>query len=194
MLMAQYLSHVQGGVYAPALRMVGNLIGVAAPLYLMTLLVAWWTRNRWAGELVTRMKTVDPLPMMVAVAILNVNQLLRAIRTGVRPEFLDMMIVLTASLAGVYVLFACRYLEVRGRGILYRGRMIPWLRLEGYEWEAQATPQDLVIFRLNPEKAAIRLKVQRLFSIFPGPKLVVPSDRRDEMEAILKRHLSAWPE
>ena len=83
---------------------------------------------------------------------------------------------------------------MRDRGLIHRGRLISWLNIEGYEWETSAEPGELVVFTMRPSKAVLRLHVSRLFSILPQPRIRVPAERQEELEAILKRHLSDWPQ
>jgi hypothetical protein len=40
----------------------------------------------------------------------------------------------------------------------------------------------------------LRLHVSRLFPILPSPRIRIPKESQDELEAILKRHLSEWPQ
>ena len=83
---------------------------------------------------------------------------------------------------------------MRDRGLLHRGRLISWLNIESYEWESSAEPGALVVFSMRPAKAVLRLHVSRLFSILPSPRIRVSKEHQEELEAILKRHLSDWPQ
>ena len=47
---------------------------------------------------------------------------------------------------------------------------------------------------MRPSKAVLRLHVSRLFSILPSPRIRVPREHQEELEAILKRHLNDWPQ
>jgi hypothetical protein len=47
---------------------------------------------------------------------------------------------------------------------------------------------------MRPAKAVLRLHVSRLFSILPSPRIRVPKERQAELEAILRHHLSEWPQ
>lgn len=83
---------------------------------------------------------------------------------------------------------------MRDRGLLYRGRLISWLNIERYEWKASAKPGELVVLSMRPAKHVLRLHVSRLFSILPSPRIPIPKEYQEELEAILKRHLSDWPQ
>jgi hypothetical protein len=106
-----------------------------------------------------------------------------------RDSLLALIIVLS-----LYTLIVLPYLEVRDRGLLHRGHLISWLDIERYEWESSAEPGELTVFSMRPPKAVLRLHASRLFSILPPPRIRVPKEHREELEAILKRHLSHWPQ
>lgn len=75
-----------------------------------------------------------------------------------------------------------------------RCRLISWLNIERYEWEGSAEPSELIVFSMRPMKAVLRLRVSRLLSILPSPRIPVPKEHQEHLEAILKRHLSVWPQ
>jgi serine/threonine protein kinase len=61
-------------------------------------------------------------------------------------------------------------------------------------WSTTDTPRDLVVVSLRGQRAALRLHVSRLFAFLPSPRIRVPANKQDELEAIMNRHLSDWPE
>ena len=79
-----------------------------------------------------------------------------------------------------------RVLEVRDRGIVHGFQFISWLNIERYEWEPSQRRGERVI-------AVLRLHVVRRFSFLPSPRIRI-FEGKAELEAILKRHLSTWPE
>jgi len=73
--------------------------------------------------------------------------------------------------------------------------LISWLNIERYEWEATALPGELVALSISrPKKAVLPLHITRRFTFLPPPRIRISEGNREELELILNRHLSAWPE
>jgi serine/threonine protein kinase len=178
----------------------GVLIGIA---YFGTLLIAWMFRRRWAGSLVLSLKLTDHRAISLLVFVANGPRIVRdVVREGHKQgssHGLDLyanlaLLILTAILV-VYALVVFPKLEVRDRGILYCGRLISWLNIERYEWEDSALPGELISLSIaRPRKAILRLYVTRRFTFLPPPRIRIAEGNRAELEMILNRHLSAWPE
>jgi hypothetical protein len=114
--------------------------------------------------------------------------------TRVIDVYLGFSLLALIGVLSLYALIVLPHLEVRDRGLLYRGRLISWLNIERYEWESSFEPGELVVFSMRTEKPVLRLHVSRLFSILPSPRIRVSKEHKEELEAILKRHLSDWPQ
>jgi hypothetical protein len=177
----------------------GALIGI---LYMVSLLCAWAFRARWAGSLVHSIRTLTrPLWFYPVLLVMNSWNIIRSLQRGLHTADRDAIdVYLGASMLtlifviSIYSMIVLPFLEVRDRGLLHRGRLISWLNIESYEWESSAEPGELVVFSMRPAKAVLRLHVSRLFSILPPPRIRVPQEHQEELEAILKRHLSDWPQ
>jgi hypothetical protein len=175
----------------------GALVGTG---YFGTLLGAWMFRERWAGSLVLSMRTTDQLGVSLCVLAWNSLNLvnLHFLREGHRQGLSFSADV--AWLTLIAVLWACllvffRKIEVRDRGILHRGRLISWLNIERYEWEPSAMPGELTSLSIaRPQKAVLRLHVARRFTFLATPRIRIGEGDREQLEMILNRHLSAWPE
>jgi hypothetical protein len=157
-------------------------------------------RERWAGSLVLSMRTTDQLGVSLCVLAWNGLNLvnLHFLREG-HTQGLSFSADV-AWLTLIAVLWACllvffRKIEVRDRGILHRGRLISWLNIERYEWEPSAMPGDLTSLSIaRPQKAVLRLYVARRFTFLATPRIRIGEGDREQLEMILNRHLSAWPE
>jgi hypothetical protein len=175
-------------------ELVGYSIGT---VYFGTLLGAWLFRQRWAGSLVVSMRTTDGrwfFPLFV-LAVIGLAGVAESIIGGYKPDTTHELYTYAPFCALMAVLIICAFavmpkLEVRDRGILYRGRLISWLNIERYEWEA--LPNEVLSIR--PQKAVLRLYVTRRFSFLPPPRIRIREENREELEIILNRHLSAWPD
>jgi hypothetical protein len=108
--------------------------------------------------------------------------------------YLNASLIAATALAVILDVFVSPCFEVRDRGLICRGRLISWLNIEGYDWESSDDPGGLTVLSLRPVKAVLRLHISRLFSILPPPRIHIPSERQEQLEAILKRHLSEWPQ
>ncbi len=186
-----------GGQITVGVLTCGVLLGC---LYITSLLTAWTFRARWAGSLVSSSIRTSNRPVWfpAALGLINCWNILRAVLRGstdrdIARSFAVSLLGLVA-VASIFTLVVLPYLEVRDRGLLYRGRLISWLNIERYEWEGSAEPGELIVFSMRPTKAVLRLHVSRLFSILPSPRIPIPKERQEELEAILKRHLSDWPQ
>ncbi len=165
-------------------------------LCMAALLTAWIFRARWAGALVSTMKIVDRpwvAPLLVAMNSWNVVRLLMR-GPSVFDRYLAASILGLIVVAVIFTIVVLPNLEVRDRGLLFRGRLISWLNIERYEWETFTEPGGLILLSIRPAKAVLRLHVSRLFSILPSPRIQIPREHQEEVEAILRHHLSEWPQ
>jgi serine/threonine protein kinase len=191
------------------------LIGVALleSLFFVALFCKWASRARWAGSLICSIRTKDPpfwkFVLIVgaeSLALIKTLQLLNSLTHHIRDydAFLYQRVALSAYqnaavlvmfvVLGLYQVIVMPYLEVRDRGLLHGGRLFSWLNIESYEWES-AEPGEFGLLSVRPQaKMVLCLHVSRLFSILPSPRISVPRRHQEELEAILKRHLSEWPQ
>jgi hypothetical protein len=127
-----------------------SVVGIG---YFGTLLCAWLFRQRWAGSLVLSMKTTDTRIAMVLVLPTYISIIRDMAHLGNKKATLGLNLSATVALATmmavtvIYVLIVAPNLEVRDRGILHHGRLISWLNIERYEWEAAAVPGDTSLVR-----------------------------------------------
>ncbi len=189
-----------GGEIAGWVLAAGAALGF---VYMVTLLCAWAFRARWAGPLVCSMRTSETQTLVLTPVLgaLNAGPVIRLIQHGFhKPRlddpgfYLDVSLLALVVVLVIYTLIVLPFLEVRDRGLLHRGRLISWLDIERYEWESYPEPGGLVLLSIRPAKAVLRLHVSRVFSILPPPRIHVLKEHQDELEAILKRHLSDWPQ
>ena len=181
------------------IRMVILLVASLGLVNTISLLIGWAGRSRWSGELVTSIRTEDRSMFLTGFLLFSSGaHMYRFLwdsfnhRSPVDPYLMAVVLAFLVAMA-VHIFMIFPHLEVRDRGLLHHGRLISWLNIDSYEWESTASPQDLIIFSMRPKRVVLRLHVSRLFSILPAPRIHVPDDRQEELEAILKRHLGEWP-
>ena len=182
-------------------RMILLAVSTLGFLFICALLFPWFVRTRWAGSLVASIRLDHgqrAIGVLFLVLTLNcwsaLNSLQRDINKSEPDLYIGVVFLLMVAVLVVYVWKVVPILEVRDRGLLYRGQLISWLNIERYEWESSAEPGELLALNLRPDKSVLRLHVSRLFSIFPPTRITVPNERKEELEAILRRHLSEWPQ
>jgi serine/threonine protein kinase len=197
---------IVGGIVVGVLWKLGGWLLICGALlgffYVVSVLFGWVSRARWAGSLVYSIRILDR-PLWAAPALLWVNWMSimkdlmpHSQKSGTRgiDVYLGFSLLALIGVLSLYALIVLPHLEVRDRGLLYRGRLISWLNIERYEWESSFEPGELVVFSMRTEKPVLRLHVSRLFSILPSPRIRVSKEHKEELEAILKRHLSDWPQ
>jgi hypothetical protein len=161
------------------------------------LIGSWMLRGRWAGPQIWSTRTTDrPLWGFVLIYLLtSLREVVGDLAGAHRNLLFDVVSVAVYLSTLIYLVVIFPVFEVRERGFVHHGRFISWLNIQKYEWESTGGPQDLVFLSLRPpRRAALRLHVRRLFAFLPSPRIRVPADKQDELEAIMKRHLSEWPE
>ncbi len=88
-----------------------------------------------------------------------------------------------------------RFPSPRDRGLLVNGQLISSLSIESYEWEGAQNTVGITTLAIRPQpKAVLRLHVRRLFAFLPTPRIRIPAEQQEALQAILKRHLSEWPQ
>jgi serine/threonine protein kinase/uncharacterized membrane protein YobD (UPF0266 family) len=174
------------------LLMSASGLAIAAAVLLSA---AWLSRSYWAGELLLAVKTPEDQTLaLVMVALQAIMQLRDLAAKGSRLEYVLLAGFFVSML--LYGWLATRHIEFRERGILYRGRLLPWLRIERYCWEKHSPPTGLASLDISGRvaKDVIRLEMQRLFTFLPPVRIRVPVENRAEITSILDRHLSIWPD
>jgi serine/threonine protein kinase len=157
-------------------------------------LAGFLRRKRWAGELLLKVGLSAFQKRMVGMAVMlgvltvytrAAEMLHKGTHGG--PQLLFACTLAIANFIQVVLLTG---LEIRERGLFYHGRLFPWVQIRGYTWKAISHTW----IADNTEWVLLRLEIHRLFHIFPFPRIPVPSGRQAEVDALMKRHLSMWPE
>jgi hypothetical protein len=105
---------------------------------------------------------------------------------------------------GIFLLLDGR-LEIRARGIVFAGTLYSWERIEWHEWsvDPMAKYQELGaaagytllnLTKTSPAtKNTLRLRLRGRIQFLPPVVIPIPSERHEEVEAIMSRFLSDWP-
>ena len=195
-MMRSLLGKWEGDAKASAAVLAGGLIAIG---YAGVMLIAFWFRERWTGSLLARFRTSSERRKYVSIAV-SASWFAPAFwRKG--DDYISSRLDLWAD-AAVWVFIGLMLtwiwlvvpvLEVRDRGILHCGRLISWLNIERYEWEpAPQLSGGFLSLAIEAKPDVLRLHVTRRFT-FLQPVRIRIEGGKEELEAILIRHLSAWP-
>ncbi len=162
-------------------------------LLLVTLLVAerwarWIWRERFAGPLLSNLSVPRHWVAYAWLAFMGILFVTLGIAAVARRNHLPLLMfeaLIAAMLFLVTYVFAMYgKMEIRRRGVLYGGYLIPWRRIAGHTWEQREGRFAILKLRSHPPFLP-RLVVTQ--------DIIVSSDRRPEVEAVLRRQLSEWP-
>jgi len=175
------------------------LATAAIGIYATAKLAAWVFRDRWTGKLLLR-TDADHTPVAL-LGICLLSPLIGLVNAIAKPELrvASVLFVDAGLVVGILMLIAMQlsmgHVEIRERGILYRGGLIPWVKIESYEWEAADSASSPAPLRLaRGSRDRLRLRTNRSFHFLRPPRIPVAAEYQDEMTKILDRHLAIWPE
>jgi len=142
--------------------------------------VRWVIRPGWAGELLAGFATVRKTKLLITLMLLNTYDVIYVAVKAQKFE-LSGWFFLVLALCLIHARWIERRVEVRERGILYRGSLIPWLRMVNYQWmEGETQPRGL-----------LRLNVRRpLPFLIPHYEIVVPDADVKRVDECLRRNIS----
>ncbi len=145
----------------------------------------WFFRQRLAGNLMLNTPPIRNKFLLLVFGGMGASGGWDAIdqyaQFGTVPLY-DIGISLFLLSQFIILLFGINRLEIRERGLYCEGQFTPWVRIESYHWETHSG------------HAIMRITVRRLISILPPVRIKMPANRRDEVDALMRRHLSIWPE
>jgi len=171
-----------------------DFVMVSALLFYSTRFAGFCFRKRWAGELLLRVGLSAFQKRMVAMAVvLGVVTVYTRVADMLHkgaPGGPQLLYACTLILVNFIQMFLFAGLEIRERGLFYRGRLFPWVQIRGHKWK----PAPHTLIADNTEWVILRLEVHRLVHIFPFPRIAVPIGYQAEVDALMKRHLSMWPD
>jgi hypothetical protein len=151
----------------------------------LCLLVRWPVRERWWGKLLVDLRRPRPVWVyaLAAVAVFSAVMLFPG-KGGVGRLPLRNLAgagqVLALS-AWMYALYARP--EIRERGIVNNGQLIPWNRVEGHWWDDT-----------RGKAFVLRLSLSGWRGLFCNSNpLIVPVHLKDEVDATIQRYLRDWP-
>jgi serine/threonine protein kinase len=187
------------GISAGGLAWFATAFLSSATLFMLCMLISWPLRGRWAGELVYRGKSAGRTQGLLLAATANFINPLAQIYRGVRAgeDDVTMAILYIAFLVSLllYGFLVVGRIEVRGRGVIAGGRLIPWVKVQSFAWESPSEIQGLFSARRFAEFEYLKLNVRRSLKLLP-PFHRVPISAGDvePVNTIVEKHLAAWPQ
>jgi serine/threonine protein kinase len=154
----------------------------------------WLARQRWAGRLLldlSRPRSRGTRGGLLANGLLLVILSVDFYRSGKPDLDAGLGLLIIFQIAGW---FLDGRLEVRDQGIVHEGKLLRWGNIESYEWTSE---EREIHFGLLHRRAVyfpvLHLNLRRLLKALPPAKIAVPPEKRETLETLLSRYLSAWP-
>jgi hypothetical protein len=101
-----------------------------------------------------------------------------------------------ASFTAAMLFFALldRKLELRERGIVHMGSMVPWEEIESWSWDVpESTPMSLFGTR-GAEEMLLKIQRRRAIQFLPPVVLRVAPRMEDDITRVMNKYLSDWPQ
>ncbi|MBI4911035.1 MAG: serine/threonine protein kinase [Acidobacteria bacterium] len=183
-ILALVILRFSTGSFTDAVSAWHAFLRAALPALILLLLASflhWTMRTRWAGELLEAFPARRKSKLITTLLILDTYDLIYVYRRGEPLELHAAYFFVLLALCLLYARWIQPRLEVRGRGILFRGSLIPWLRMVNYQWIEDDTDDTRVL----------RLNVRRLLPfLVPYYQIQVPSLQVDTIERWLQRNIA----
>ena len=159
---------------------------IVVPLVTFALIgsfLRWSLRSRWAGDLLRGFVHPRKARPLTVVVIFSAFDLAFTFLTSdtVKPKQWNFLAVFLV--AWMRRRWIESRIEIRDRGILYRGSLIPWLRMVSYRREEPEYSDD--------HKVVLRLNVRRALPfLVPYSQIELRKEDSDVVENILRRHIA----
>jgi hypothetical protein len=156
-----------------AILLLEALFGAA----MLGMIARWRSRDRWAGPLMLDISRPRENWMLLLSVCAAAILILSLFEKPIHPLFL---VGSASSCLLVFWSFISRgTAEIRQRGFLIEGDLLPWSQIESYAWEENIG--NLVVLKLrarrSPSERAINVSVKH----------------KATTETILHQHLAEWP-
>ena len=156
-------------------------------LYFGTMLTRWSLRDRWAGALMLDARQ----PKRKSSIFIFVGITAWVMSDFVEKPSVDTLFGL-GSLVWVYALFRLAFeswAEIRQRGLVFMGGLVPWLRIKSFAWGDVKGERVRLVLSVNQPWYRDVLYWRSNFI-----QLKVLTEEKAAIEAILRRQLAEWPE
>jgi hypothetical protein len=176
-----------------------SIVTSATILFCLMRIGSWFFGRRCAGDVLLEVKVYFPyvrafLVCSAANSVLSAVKLFVHLGEGAAVDPHDVLYFIGCVTITLFMVVALRPLEIRERGIIIVGRLIPWVNVRGYSWEPYSDPWGLTQLRINQEQEVMKLDIRRVFHFLPPMGIPIARDHRPAVEAIMSRHLSLWPQ
>jgi hypothetical protein len=180
-------------------RWLFSIVTSATVLLFLMVIGSWFFGRRRAGDLLLEVKVHIPYGRWLLVcgavnSVLSAVQLSVHLWEGRAADPYEVLYFTGCVTPTLFWIVALRPLEIRERGLIIGGQLIPWVNVRGYSWEPYSDPWGLTQLRINPEREVMKLDIRRVFDFLPPIGIQIARDHRPAVEAIMSRHLSPWPQ
>jgi serine/threonine protein kinase len=153
-------------------------------LFVLCLLIRWPFRERWWGRLLVDLRRPRPL-WFYALALLAAGGAVMAFRERVATgtPWRNLAGVAQVAVLSGWMFALYPRTEIRERGIVNNGQLIPWGRVEGHSWDDA-----------RGKAALLRLSVGGWRRMFCGVNpVIVPLHLKEQADAAIRQYLREWP-
>ncbi|HEY6340677.1 MAG TPA: serine/threonine-protein kinase [Bryobacteraceae bacterium] len=167
----------------------GALLGVA---WVSFYLIRWLLRARRLGPLLLNASTLRPRKYVVIRGLAAGLILLLAIALWVSKGSLDLLlaIVTIGNTLGFFNSLLIGRLEIRQKGLVYSGMLLPWSKIASYAWSSDLGGSGMF---LKPGKfEVLRVRTRGPWSWFPT-RIFVGKESRSQFDDALAHQLMEWP-
>ena len=179
------IRYVSGSFDAMLVRWNASM-GIVLPLVTLALIASflrWSLRRRWAGDLLRGFVYPRKARLITVVVVFCTFDLVFTFLAGdtVQPKQWNFLAVFLV--AWMHRRWIESRIEIRDRGILYRGSLIPWLRMVSYRREEpQYSDDGNVVLRLNVRRP--------LPFLVPYSQMELRKEDSDVVDDILRRNVA----
>jgi hypothetical protein len=153
-------------------------------IFVACLLIRWPVRQRWWGRLLVDLRRPRPL-WLYALLLIAVFSGVMAYgeKGGMGSPWRNLAGAAQVVAIAVWMYTLYPRTEIRERGIVNNGQLIPWSRIEGHRWDDA------------PGKSALlRLTVGGWRRMFCGCNpVIVPLHLKEQTNAAIRQYLREWP-
>jgi len=155
----------------------------------LSFLLAWFFRERWTGPLLADFTVGKPIWIIFLIAytgeivtsVFDIRQGKIALLTALGRDAFRVTLIVAMYLSGKR--------EIRQAGILRGGHLLRWSRIRSWSWEEG---ENLSLTKRS-EFVFLKLELHRYIQFLPPVRLPVKASQRDELGAVIARHLGDWP-
>jgi hypothetical protein len=157
-------------------------INLAVTAVFTGLLVRWGLRERWAGRLLLDLRRPRPVWTYGLLLLMIMSLIAGVLDPGPHGVLRNLAGGTQVVALGVAMFVFYHRPEVRERGIVAMGQLLPWSRIESHWWD-DARGKVLIL----------RLQARGFPGKIASGNLIVPPHLKEQVDAVFRQYLREWP-